>query len=540
MRALNRRAVAVLCAIATVTAAAAAHAGTTATTNGEPVPNGHAQAGGSGGGLVLTATPPPGYPVTGIDVSNHQGVIDWTSVAAAGAKFTYAKATEGVRFVDGYFDANNRGAKANGLFAGAYHFALPARSTGRAQADYFLDHAQYISDGRTLPPMLDIEWPWTGSGSPSPCYGLSPAQMSTWIRDFVDRVRQRTGRPTMIYTNVNWWNPCTGNNASFGDNPLFIARYASSPGTLPAGWSRWTLWQYFNSGSLPGDQDVFNGSLSDLARLAGSTIGPSLSGDGPAELVHMRIDGVIHAYRNGRGLDGWPWTSEHDIGFGWENVDPARVRFADLDGDGRVELIHVRADGVIHAYRNGLGLDGWPWTSEHDVGFGWTGDPGRVRFADIDGDGRAELIDLRLDGTIHAYRNGRGLDGWPWTTEHDIGFGWTDDPQRVRFADLTGDGRAELIDLRADGVIHAYRNGRGLDGWPWTSEHDIGFGWTGDPGRVRFADVDGDARAELVHLRTDGVIHAYRNAQGLDGWPWTTEHDIGLGWTDDPLRIQLA
>src|SRR6266542_2456790 len=152
MRALNRRtiAVVVLCAVAIVTATAAAHAGTTATTSGEPVPNGHAQAGGSGGALRLTAAPPPGYPMTGIDVSNHQGVINWTSVGAAGAKFSYAKATEGVRFVDGYFDANNQGARTNGLFAGAYHFALPDRSTGRVQADYFLDHAQYVGDGRTL------------------------------------------------------------------------------------------------------------------------------------------------------------------------------------------------------------------------------------------------------------------------------------------------------------------------------------------------------------------------------------------------------
>ena len=44
--------------------------------------------------------------------------------------------------------------------------------------------------------MLDIEWPWSGSGSPSPCYGLSPSQMVSWIRDFLDRVRERTGYPT--------------------------------------------------------------------------------------------------------------------------------------------------------------------------------------------------------------------------------------------------------------------------------------------------------------------------------------------------------
>jgi hypothetical protein len=278
--------------------------------------------------------------------------------------------------------------------------------------------------------MLDIEWPWEGSGSPYPCYGLSTTQMSSWIRDFVTRVRERTGGPTMIYTNTNWWNPCTGNDATFGDNPLFIARWASSPGTLPAGWNNWTLWQYSSSGSLPGGQDVFNGSLAELARLARGFTGSSLSGDSQAELVNARADGVLHAWRNSNGLSGWPWGSEHDVGYGF--TDPQRVRFAALDRDGYVELIHIRADGVLHVWRNSNGLNGWPWGSEHDIGYGFT-DPQRVRFADVDGDGRAELIHIRADGVLHVWRNSNGLNGWPWGSEHDIGYGFTD-PQRVHFA----------------------------------------------------------------------------------------------------------
>ncbi len=165
--------------------------------------NGSAHAGATGSGPVLAGAP-PGYSVTGIDVSNHQGTINWASVAAGGAKFMYAKASEGVTYTDPYFTGNYAGAKANGIYAGAYHYARPDRGTGRAQADYFLDRAQYTRDGRTLPPMLDIEWPWSGSGSTYPCYGLSPAQMTAWIGDFINRVRERTGHSTTIYTNTNW------------------------------------------------------------------------------------------------------------------------------------------------------------------------------------------------------------------------------------------------------------------------------------------------------------------------------------------------
>jgi hypothetical protein len=48
----------------------------------------------------------------------------------------------------------------------------------------------------------------------------------------------------------------------------WVAAYASSAGTLPAGWPYYTFWQYADSGTFPGDQDVFNGALSNLQVLA--------------------------------------------------------------------------------------------------------------------------------------------------------------------------------------------------------------------------------------------------------------------------------
>ncbi|MEU1251643.1 GH25 family lysozyme, partial [Micromonospora arida] len=274
---------------------------------GDDAPDGHPAMTGSAQ-AAAAATVPPGYPVTGIDVSHHQGTIDWAAVARGGAKFSYAKATEGLSFVDSSFTANFRGAKQNGILAGAYHYARPDVSDGTSQANYFLDRAQYSQDGKTLIPMLDIEWPWEGSGAPSPCYGLSTSQMSTWVKQFVDRVYARTGQRTMIYTNTKWWNPCTGNNATFGANPLFIANYSSTYKPLPAGWNQFTLWQYSDSGSLPGDQDVFNGSLTQLQALAGGSPEPTpvadpnvvqlsgdFNGDGrddAAMLYHYRDDSI--------------------------------------------------------------------------------------------------------------------------------------------------------------------------------------------------------------------------------------------------------
>ncbi len=93
--------------------------------------------------------------------------------------------------------------------------------------------------------------------------------MVSWISDFLSTYRSRTGRDAVIYTATSWWSDCTGNSSAFASaNPLWIARYASDPGTLPAGWGFYTMWQYTSSGPTVGDHDKFNGALDRVVALA--------------------------------------------------------------------------------------------------------------------------------------------------------------------------------------------------------------------------------------------------------------------------------
>src|SRR5262249_30419769 len=65
---------------------------------------------------------PSEFPVLGIDVSHHQGPIDWPQVAVAGVGFAYIKATEGKDLSDPMFRVHWRAADAAGIPRGAYHF----------------------------------------------------------------------------------------------------------------------------------------------------------------------------------------------------------------------------------------------------------------------------------------------------------------------------------------------------------------------------------------------------------------------------------
>ncbi|KAI0716374.1 glycoside hydrolase family 25 protein [Earliella scabrosa] len=201
----------------------------------------------------------------GIDISHYQGSVNFNTVKANGLSFVYIKATEGTTYTDPTFSEHYNGATKAGLIRGGYHFAHPDLSSGATQAKFFLAHGGgWSSDGITLPGALDIEY-----GPSAECYGLSASAMVSWIRDFSNTYHSSTGVYPVIYTTTDWWKTCTGNSAAFAStNPLWIARYASSIGTLPAGWPYATFWQYADSGPNPGDQDEFNGSMDGLKRLA--------------------------------------------------------------------------------------------------------------------------------------------------------------------------------------------------------------------------------------------------------------------------------
>ncbi|MFI9805489.1 lysozyme [Streptomyces sp. NPDC052301] len=208
-------------------------------------------------------------PPRGPDVSSYQKHVDWPAARTEGARFVYVKATESTDYRNPYFHRQYTGARTVGLIRGAYHFALPDRSSGARQAAYFVRHGgDWRADGWTLPPALDIEDnPYSRELT---CYGLGQGRMVRWIRSFSDEIERETGRRPVIYTTTRWWRLCTGDSRAFSTtHALWIARHGTSrPGKLPGGWRCWTFWQYDTDGGLPGDQNLFNGSASRLRDFA--------------------------------------------------------------------------------------------------------------------------------------------------------------------------------------------------------------------------------------------------------------------------------
>ena len=240
----------------------------------------------------------PGWGVAGLDVSAWQAIespagsnhytdaVDWPAQWNMGARFAYIKASEGNYYTNQAFGQQYDNSRRAGMIRGAYHFAIPNWSSGTDQAHYFVANGGgWSPDGVTLPPVLDIEYnPYAGrtiSGvyMGDTCYGMAGSRMTAWIAEFSNTVLNLTGRNPVIYTTTDWWARCTGNSGAFGANPLWIAAYnESDPGTLPNGWSTFSMWQYSSTGPFAGDSNTWNGDYSSLQRFAtyGETE-PSLS-----------------------------------------------------------------------------------------------------------------------------------------------------------------------------------------------------------------------------------------------------------------------
>ncbi|SCE96274.1 Glycosyl hydrolases family 43 [Micromonospora echinospora] len=258
----------------------------------------------------------------------------------------------------------------------------------------------------------------------------------------------------------------------------------------------------------------------------------SLDGNGRAEIALIQTDGQIKAWHNYKGFDTMPYGAAAVIGTSF--TDPARVRFADLDDDGKSELIHIQADGQIKAWHNDLGFATSPYGNSVVIATGFT-DPARVRFTDLDNDGKSELIHIQADGQIKAWHNDLGFAASPYGNSVVIATGFTD-PARTVFTDLDDDGRAEIALIQTDGQIKAWHNDLGFAASPYGYTVILATGFT-DPARVRFMDLNDDGRAEIALIQTDGQIKAWHNYKGFDTMPYGAAQIIATDFLDPARTI---
>ncbi len=194
----------------------------------------------------------------GIDVSHYQGDVDWAKVKAAGISFAYAKASDGLTYVDPKYVRNIEAATKAGIAIGAYHFYEP-KDDPVAQAKHFVQTAR-VGSG-SLPPVLDVE------RTPGK---NDPATIAEGAKQWLEYVEQATGCRPVVYASPSYYQTYLG--IAFNKYPLWLAEYSSKT-RLPRGVTAWQMWQHSQKGRIDGvsgtvDLDYFAGDAAALEAFA--------------------------------------------------------------------------------------------------------------------------------------------------------------------------------------------------------------------------------------------------------------------------------
>jgi len=195
---------------------------------------------------------PEGFPAFGIDVSHHQGEIDWKKLFLKERydtiiHFVYCKATEGSNHLDTQWEKNRAELQELNIPNGGYHFFSP-KTGPRPQAAHFLAH--WKKSDLDLPPVLDVE-----------SEGFSDEDLIAKMKIWLTFVEDKTGMRPVIYTSLNFFETKFKND--FINYKFWIAAYSRKPACIDD--SRIIHWQYSESGELPGCDEKVDFNVSKIA-----------------------------------------------------------------------------------------------------------------------------------------------------------------------------------------------------------------------------------------------------------------------------------
>lgn len=175
----------------------------------------------------------------GIDVSKHQGKINWDAIKKnSRIKYVYIKATEGSDLVDECYQRNIREARQAGLKVGSYHY-LSNRSSVTTQFKNFATTAN--RDEQDLIPVIDVEV----------CKQWSAQQLRDSLMVFARMVEDYYGCKPIIYTYETFFKSYLGK--AFAHYPIFIAKYPKNPDDKPnINGVKWLIWQFSETGRING------------------------------------------------------------------------------------------------------------------------------------------------------------------------------------------------------------------------------------------------------------------------------------------------
>ena len=296
---------------------------------------------------------PDGAVARGIDVSNHQGTVDWNKVKAAGIDFAILKVGPVYGKPDDSFERNAAECERLGIPYGVYYYSY-ARSVEDANKEADRTLAWLGGHHPSLPVYYDLEDSYILQDP-----DFSKDKLTQIAQAFCNRM-EAVGFKSGIYANLNWLNNYL-NSPSLSGYDHWVAQY---------NWrcdyaGSYSFWQYSSSGNVPGvngrcDMNYcFNGSLlnvddskmhiqyeahvSNIGWMSSKRDGSTAGTTGQSKAVEDLKVSILNPVE-----DGSVQINANVSGIGWQGWDAPSASEGGTTGQGRaVEAVRLRLTGSL-------------------------------------------------------------------------------------------------------------------------------------------------------------------------------------------------
>lgn len=221
------------------------------------------------------------------------------------------------------------------------------------------------------------------------------------------------------------------------------------------------------------------------------------------------------------------------------------IRFADVTGDGKLDVCNLSATGLGCLNSLGTKFDTYKvWAP--DGGNQYPNNPSiwqTVSFPDLNGDGKADYCVRISTGLQCGVSNGSNFVGnaTPWDTYYSDGGPWDENAaywQTIKYADINGDKKMDVCGRAANGIVCQTSDGTKFTNLnTWTTTFDDASGWAGVPslwGTINFADVNGDGKMDVCGRSSVGIVCGVSNGTSFVTSQWDDYFADSSVWDDAP------
>ncbi len=264
-----------------------------------------------------------------------------------------------------------------------------------------------------------------------------------------------------------------------------------------------------------------------------------INGDGKVDVIGFGNGGVTVAISTGNGFISQMWSNDFSYNLGWRVESHPRL-LADVNGDGRADVVGFANDVTVVGLSTGNSFTSSTWTSEFSYNLGWRVGSHPRLLADVNGDGRADVVGFANGGTVVGLSTGSSFTSSTWTSDFSHNLGWRVGNHPRLLADVNGDGRADVVGFANGGTIVGLSTGNSFASSTWTSDFSYNSGWRVESHPRLLADVNGDGKADVIGFANGGTIVGLSTGSSFNSSMWIADYCYNIGWrVNDHPRMMV-